>query len=332
MAGINLEAVMKKMLFAWMIAGLAAWGMAAQNVRWVKGNTHAHTANSDGNETPRRVMRWYQDYGYHFLVITDHDMITETLNLDSDKNDDFILIPGEELTLRLGESRTHVCALNPSRLATAKVGKTVVETLQNEIDAARAVGAVPQINHPNWKWSFGAAEMQALHDVTLFELLNVNRDSNSFSAGSRLGTEELWDRLLSAGKVLYGVASDDTHDYLGDFIPGRAYPGKGWVMVRVAELTPEAVCRALDKGDFYASNGIVLDDLTITAGEYKLSIKPYGDTAYTTFFIGRAGQVLKKEDGLNPVYTFNGDELYVRAKVFSSGGELAFCQPVFIKK
>ncbi|MCX6555299.1 MAG: hypothetical protein NTZ12_09870, partial [Candidatus Aminicenantes bacterium] len=130
---------MKNKLCLCLLIGLAACGLNAQELRWVKGNTHAHTSNSDGNETPRRVMRWYQDYGYHFLVITDHDMITETRALDSDPNDDFILIPGEELTLRLGESRTHVCALNPSRLATAKAGKSVVETLQNEIDAARSV-------------------------------------------------------------------------------------------------------------------------------------------------------------------------------------------------
>jgi hypothetical protein len=323
---------MKRTMLLALVVFFTAWGMAAGSDRWVKGNTHAHTTNSDGNETPRRAVRWYQDYGYHFLVITDHDMITETRTLDTDPNDDFILIPGEELTLRLGESRTHVCALNPSRLATAKVGKTVVETLQNEIDAARAVGAVPQINHPNWKWSFGAAEMKELRDVHLFELLNVNRDSNNFSAGSHPGTEELWDRLLTAGKVMYGVASDDTHDYLGDFTASRAHPGKGWVMVRVAELTPEAVCRALENGDFYASTGIELCDLQITDREYKLAIKPYGDTAYTTLFIGRDGRILKKEDGLNAVYPFSGDELYVRAKVFSSGGEMAFCQPVFIKK
>jgi hypothetical protein len=323
---------MKKIAIGVMLACLAAWGLGGQEFRWVKGNTHAHTSNSDGNETPRRVMRWYQDYGYHFLVITDHDMITETRTLDSDPNDDFILIPGEEITLKFGESRTHVCALNPSRLATAKVGKTVVETLQNEIDAARLAGAVPQINHPNWKWSYGEAEMRELRDVSLFELLNVNRDSNSFSAGSRPGTEELWDRLLSLGKTFYGVASDDTHDYLGDFIANRAYPGKGWVMVRVTELTPEAVCRALEKGDFYASTGIELADLTITASEYKLAIKPYADVAYTTFFIGRDGRVLKKEDGLNASYAIRGDELYVRARVFASNGELAFCQPVFIKK
>ena len=128
------------------------------------------------------------------------------------------------------------------------------------------------------------------------------------------------------------MASDDTHDYLGDFTPDMAYPGKGWVMVRVGELTPEAVCASLEKGDFYSSTGVELTDVSITKSEYRLAIRPFEDTAYTTLFIGRGGVVLKKEYGLAPSYSFSGDELYIRAKVISSGGELAFCQPVFVKK
>ena len=42
--------------------------------------------------------------------------------------------------------------------------------------------------------------------------------------------------------------------------------------------------------------------------------------------------VLKKENGAAAAYAFRGDELFVRAKVFASNGEMAFCQPVFIKK
>jgi len=308
-------------------------GVTARPWRWVKGNTHAHSSNSDGNETPRRVARWYQDYGYQFLFITDHDMITETASLDADKNaDDFILIPGEEITLYFQEHPAHVNALNPSRLAKARPGESLVETLQNGIDAALQSGAIAQVNHPNWKWSFASEEMKQLHSARLFELLNVNRDSNNLSAGGKAGCEELWDTLLSEGLLFYGVASDDTHDYLGDFIPGRAYPGKGWVCVRVAELTPAAVCAGLDKGDFYASTGVELADVQVTDREYRVVIKPNNDTAYTTFFIGRDGAVLKQEYGLDAAYAFRGDELYVRAKVFASSGETAFCQPVFIKK
>lgn len=324
---------MKKTLVPFLVVVLTVWGAASLPARWVKGNTHAHSSNSDGNETPRRVARWYQDYGYHFLFITDHDMITETASLDADKSaDDFILIPGQEITLYFQEQPAHVNALNPSRLAAAKPGATLTETLQNGIDGALQSGAIAQVNHPNWKWSFGSEEMKQLRSARLLEIFNVNRDSNNFSAGGRAGTEEIWDRLLSAGLVMYGVASDDTHDYLGDFTAGKAYPGKGWVMVRVAELTPEAVCAALDKGDFYASTGVELADVQVTDREYRVTIKPYNDTAYTTIFIGKDGTVLKKADGLDAAYAIRGDELYVRAKVFASNGEMAFCQPAFVRK
>lgn len=324
---------MKNKLCLCLMIALAAMMSPATEWRWVKGNTHAHTSNSDGNETPRRVARWYQDYGYQFLFITDHDMITETAYLDANKNaDDFILIPGEEITLYFHKRPAHVNALNPTRLATAVPGQTMVATLQNGIDAALAVGAIVQLNHPNWKWSWGFEEASQLRGMRLFELLNVNRDNNNFSAGGRPGTEELWDKLLSAGMLLYGVASDDTHDLLGEFLPERAHPGKGWVCARVAELTPEAVCAALAKGDFYASTGVELADVRISEREYRVTIKPYKDTACTVFFIGKDGTVLKKVDGLDAAYPISGDELYVRAKVVASNNELAFCQPVFIKK
>jgi predicted metal-dependent phosphoesterase TrpH len=323
---------MKKLFIMVLMLMAAAWGWPAQQTRWVKGNTHTHTSNSDGNETPRRVMRWYQDYGYHFLMITDHNMISETAALDSDRNDDFILIPGEEISLAFQKRQAHVCSFNPKQPAAAKAGTTITETLQNAIDASRLSGGLPQINHPQRRWSLAASDIKGLRNVCLFELLNPQRESNNFAAGGQPGTEGLWDSLLTAGMVLYGVAADDAHDYLGDFLPGRDHPGKGWVMVRVGELTPEAVCASLEKGDFYASTGVELADLQVTENEYRLVIKPYRDTVYSTRFIGRDGRTLSQVDGLEAAYAFKGDELYVRAKVFSSAGEWAFCQPVFIKK
>jgi hypothetical protein len=327
------EEFMKKIAIAFLVLLVASWSLAANFPRWVKGNTHTHTNCSDGDEYPPRVARWYQDHGYQFLVITDHDMVTATAPLDPDGNrDDFIVIPGDEISLTFQKRQAHVCALNPSRVPAAQAGDSMSATLQNAIDGARQAGAVAVVNHPNRKWSISAEDLRALRGVRLFEVLNLHRESNNFSAGGRMGGEELWDRLLSEGMLLYGVAADDTHDFQGEFMPGRAHPGKGWVVVRVAELTPAAVCAALEKGDFYASTGVELADVQITDKEYRLTVKPYYDTAYTTRFIGRNGTVLKEEFGLEAAYAFTGDEQYVRARVISSGGELALCQPVFVKK
>ena len=46
--------------------------------RWYRGDTHVHTRESDGNRPPEEVARWYRDHGYDFLVVTDHEKITES--------------------------------------------------------------------------------------------------------------------------------------------------------------------------------------------------------------------------------------------------------------
>jgi len=56
----------------------------------------------------------------------------------------------------------------------------------------------------------------------------------------------MWDDLLTDGMVIYGVSSDDVHE-LKRVGRGRSNPGRGWVMVRAAELTPDAITEALGK-------------------------------------------------------------------------------------
>jgi len=43
--------------------------------RWYKGNTHAHSLWSDGDEFPEMVADWYKSHGYDFLAISDHDRL-----------------------------------------------------------------------------------------------------------------------------------------------------------------------------------------------------------------------------------------------------------------
>ena len=42
-----------------------------------KGNLHTHTLWSDGNQFPEMVADWYKSKGYHFLSLTDHDILSE---------------------------------------------------------------------------------------------------------------------------------------------------------------------------------------------------------------------------------------------------------------
>jgi hypothetical protein len=45
--------------------------------RWFKGNTHTHTLWSDGDAAPEEVVEWYKSRGYDFLVLSDHNILSE---------------------------------------------------------------------------------------------------------------------------------------------------------------------------------------------------------------------------------------------------------------
>ncbi len=47
------------------------------NNRWYKGNLHAHSFWSDGDDFPEMIMGWYKQQGYDFAVLSDHNTLLE---------------------------------------------------------------------------------------------------------------------------------------------------------------------------------------------------------------------------------------------------------------
>lgn len=45
--------------------------------RWFKGNLHTHSLWSDGNDYPEMIADRYKQAGYHFLAISDHNVLAE---------------------------------------------------------------------------------------------------------------------------------------------------------------------------------------------------------------------------------------------------------------
>jgi hypothetical protein len=79
---------------------------------------------------------------------------------------------------------------------------------------------------------------------------------------------------------------------LGEFNAKRSNPGTGWIMVRANELTSKAILTALEKGEFYSTVGILLQDIAVTEKSYTVEIQQEDDMKYTTQFIGKNGQIL----------------------------------------
>src|SRR5262245_17023002 len=181
---------------------------------WYKGNLHTHTINSDGDSPPYDVMAWYKRNGYQFLAITDHNTFTDPAAFDTNPNDNFLLIGAEEVT---NDKTVHVNALGITKLIPPQRGSTVTEILQASIDAIRAQGAVPLINHPNFRWAFTAKEMLPLKGTLLLEIASGHPLVNHAGGGDTSSTEEMWDQLLSAGMRVFGVSVDDVHNFRQEF-------------------------------------------------------------------------------------------------------------------
>lgn len=283
----------------------------------------------------------------------------------------FILIMGEEITDRNG---AHLNAFNLARAVLPRGGVTTGERIRNNIAAvgeqartsARPVLTI--VNHPNFIWALTAEEIAAIPDARLFEVYNGHTMTNSAGNAQRAGTERIWDVVLAlrheaGGAPLFGVATDDAHEYRS-FSDTISRPGRAWVMVRAAQLTSDSIVASLARGDFYASTGVTLRDVARTTGHLRVEILPEPGVTFRTQFIGTrraaslvgtpidtlrttrrygagVGEVLAEVTGDVAEYRFNGDERYVRAKVISSrpyvdpatgkvnGSQTAWVQPAF---
>jgi hypothetical protein len=300
--------------------------------RWYRGNLHTHTINSDGDSPPYEVMAWYKRHGYQFLALTDHNTFTDPALFDTNPTDNFLLLGGEEIT----NARTvHVNAIGISRVIPPQSGATVTELLQASIDAVRAQGGIPLINHPNFVWAFSAPEMLPLKRVSLLEIASGHPTVNHAGGGAAPSTEQMWDQLLSSGMRIFGVAVDDAHNFREEFTRERASPGRAWIVVRAPALTRENLLASMNVGDFYASTGVALKDVRAEPGALTVDVEPSPATGspsrFRVVFIGRDGHVLATANDNPARYVFAGNEGYVRARVEDSNGLRAWTQPAYLK-
>ena len=148
-----------------LIAALVSLASDASAQRWFKGNTHAHSLNSDGDVPVDDVVRWYRTHGYHFTFITDHEFFTDVAPLNGlfAGANRFLVIAGQEVTQRIADSahaggvrQAHVNALGTTRLVPTlgerniARGMTIGQTYARNGAAIRTIGRIMQVKHPNF--------------------------------------------------------------------------------------------------------------------------------------------------------------------------------------
>lgn len=278
-----------------------------------KGNTHTHSENShDSQEPVADIVDWYESHGYHFIVLTDHDM-----GYPGGEFGSFLVLRGDEVTStaiqderRIPVHANAICSngATVSGVVMSGAEATLDDALNRIVDVANAI---PQVNHPNYQYALTPDD---INGGRLLEVWNaaVTNEGNE----THLSTEELWDVLLSRGHRIYGVASDDMHRL-------HIEAGKGWIQVAAREKTEGAICEAIDSGKFYFSSGAEIDSISVSKTTITLGL--HGDQTAT--FIGKDGEVLKS--GNDSFYKLTGEQPYVRAKVSGAEGS-AWTQPFYV--
>lgn len=315
---------------------------------WLKGQLHLHSSASGDSETPPAdVARWYAEHGYDFIVFTDHNRITEVPSPSG-----MLVLPGIELTQNLErcdpppepglQCLLHVNGLlvGTDASAVAQVptpaGLGRVERYAHAIAVTRALGGVAMLNHPNFHYAADAGVLAALadHGLVLFELANEAVDSNNEGDDAHPSTEALWDAVLSTGVRMWGTATDDAHHY-DDARQVRergelAHVGdRGWVMVR-AEREPAAIRAALERGDFYATNGVLLDEVSLHGHTLRVTVAPQAEGPHRFVFIGDGGRQLHHDRGREGTFDVPAEITgYVRVVVIDRRGRKAWVQPVW---
>lgn len=269
---------------SWRLPGQQFEMTDVSHTKWFKGNIHTHTrVGGVGDTSAEDVASWYKSHGYNFLAITDHYAVTLPNNYETIVDSSFVLIKGEETTSYARTADIDVGALGVDTAIPALRGKDVLESLQTAIDAIRNAGGIPVINHPNYNWRLDKSTIEHASNCMLFELFNGGPTTNSFGDDSHPSTEEMWDYLLSAGKRIYGVATDDANHFYS-FAPDKWNPGRGWVVARAHGLAEDELLRSLESGLFYATTGIVLEDLNIESDRMEMKIHVEKDHGYLTEF------------------------------------------------
>lgn len=297
---------------------------------WFIGNLHCHSTRSDGRCPPAEVARAYRSIGFHFVGITDHNCRTGPEDCGGEAEAGITVLGACEYSAK-GEGRPlHVNGIGcTATVAAGPTLPTAVATLQAGVDGFRAQGAFTILNHPNWQWGFGLADLLQVRGAHAIEVWNSAYDSDNLGDDDHPSTEELWDAALTAGMRLWAVASDDCHDVS----PGRAFtsdpPGIGWVGVEAEDAAPASLLAALFAGRFYASSGPRLERLVLDRSGIAVEAKVRGRVCRIAF-IGAGGRVLAEASGPAATYAPRGDEGYVRCRIDDGMGRRAWTQPLFL--
>ncbi|MBR4941444.1 MAG: hypothetical protein IKZ19_05540, partial [Clostridia bacterium] len=205
-----------------------------EQVTWRKANFHTHAGtgpNTCGKHSPEEVIAAYREYNYGFLCLSNHNYFRTFENYSDDR---ITLIDGVEYT-----SATHMLTIG--------IRENLIDLpVQEAVTRTGELGGFTILCHPNWprKATFSPEMMLELTGYIGLEALNAV----CFRLRGSGRATDVWDTLLTAGKLVTGFANDDFHS--------MADAGRFFNLISCAEPTYASMKQAILDNAICASTGL----------------------------------------------------------------------------
>lgn len=251
--------------------------------------------------------------------------------------DSFLVIKSEEVTSSFKNKPVHINVTNIKKKIDPIRGSSVLDVMQRTLDAVHEqrkrlnIPMFAHINHPNFGYGISTEDLKQLNGERFFEVYNGHPAVNNEGDDTHVDTETMWDLInihyYKEGKpLLFGVATDDSHRY-HTFSSKDSNTGRGWVMVNAKKLDTDYLISAMEKGDFYASTGVYLKNLNTDQKQVSLAVDPEPGVNYEITFLGHQKGaedvvVLKKVQGTSASYTYQKEDIFVRARIDSDAKKI----------
>ncbi len=201
--------------------------------RWLKGDTHTHTVNSDGHYNPAQLIAYARKKGLDFIIFTDHN--NNRVGSYNLTNPDITIIKGMELTQYNGHCNLWGVEKPFEEAYCAYTYEDFVRLAQK----ARSKGALVSVNHPfckmcGWHWPLDSFPFDAA------EVWNGPMRIDNIS------TLKWWHSELLKGKRLPAVGGSDFHR---DFAGLTHLLGCPTTLVNASSSSPEDILLAIKSGN-----------------------------------------------------------------------------------
>jgi len=234
---------------------------------WLRCALHAHTTNSDGELPPDMLVRHYEWAGFDVLAITDHWVRTSEPSTDR-----LLVIPSTELNAQAGgpAEDAHVLAFGLDVDPELPTGEFT--GLDETVEWVHEHGGVAYLAHTYWS-GLRTDQFEGCAGLVGIEVWNAGCELEVGRGDSSIH----WDEALERGRLLYALATDDSHH------PGYD-SALAWVWARCTERSQTAVLEALRSGRFYSSTGPLIHAIELSDDAVVVRCSP---AASVTLLSGR---------------------------------------------